>query len=52
MSLSKTIATPIFGELPSDRWDKFLRVSILGSLAMILYACIVSDSFEPWTQLF
>jgi hyaluronan synthase len=51
MSLSKTIAIPIFGELPSDRWDKILRVAILASLAMILYACIVSDAFEPWTQL-
>lgn len=51
MSLSKTIPLPIFGELPSDRWDKVLRVVILATLVMILYACIVSDAFAPWTQL-
>jgi hyaluronan synthase len=51
MSLLKAIPAPVFGELPSDRLDKILRMAILASLAMILYACIVSDAFEPWTQI-
>lgn len=51
MSLLKTIPVPVFGELPSDGLDKILRVAILASLAMILYACIVSDAFAPWARL-
>jgi len=51
MFLSKTIPAPIFGELPSDRWDKVLRVGILAVLAAILYACIESEAFAPWSQL-
>lgn len=51
MSASKTIPATIFGELPSDRWDSILRVAILVSLGLILYACVVSDAFEPWKKI-
>jgi hyaluronan synthase len=51
MPLFRTVPTPVLGELPSDRWDALLRVTILVALAMILYACIVSDAFEPWERI-
>jgi hyaluronan synthase len=37
--------------MPSDAWDGFLRVAILLILALILYATVVSDAFEPWARL-
>jgi hyaluronan synthase len=37
--------------MPSDGWDTLLRVAIVVALAMILYACVVSDAFEPWARL-
>lgn len=51
MAVSRTLPTPILGEMPSDSWDAVLRVAILVTLAAILYACIASDAFEPWEQI-
>lgn len=48
---TKTLTAPILGELPSDAWDGLLRVTILSLLALILYATVVSDAFEPWARL-
>lgn len=51
MSDPKHLAIPLLGELPTDAWDKFLRVAILLFLAVIVYATIVSEAFEPWARL-
>jgi hyaluronan synthase len=51
MPFFRSVSTPVLGELPSDRWDALLRALILVALAMILYACIVSDAFEPWERI-
>jgi hyaluronan synthase len=48
---TKTLTVPVLGEMPSDAWDGFLRVAILLILALILYATVVSDAFEPWARL-
>jgi hyaluronan synthase len=48
---TKSYAVPLLGELPSDAWDTLLRIAILLLLALILYATVVSDAFEPWAQL-
>jgi hyaluronan synthase len=51
MAVSRSLSTPILGELPSDIWDKVLRAAILVALAAILYAVIESDAFEPWQNI-
>jgi hyaluronan synthase len=51
MAVSRTLPTPVPGDLPSDHWDAILRAAILVALAMILYAVIASDAFEPWEQI-
>lgn len=51
MSKTQSRTASILGELPNDVWDTFLRLAILLLLALIIYATVVSDAFEPWEQL-
>ena len=50
MSIFKNPAAEI-GAMPTDAWDKLLRVMILLFLGLILYVSIVSYAFEPVAQM-
>jgi len=41
----------IAGDLPRDHWDRLLRMLILLALACVLYACVVTEAFDPVAQL-
>jgi len=50
MSIFKNPAAEI-GAMPTDAWDRLLRVMILLFLGLILYVSIVSYAFEPVAQM-